>query len=202
MLLPQLHVLSQFLDMISFSLLLLLLSSSIEARYASLKYHKHAQVHPHASRSPPLTPGNSSSYPQLPATAFCEPYWLENVKHQGVASFNSNSTYQVFRNVKDYGAAGDGLTDDTAAIQRAVSEGGRCAPGVCQSSTTTPAVVYFPQGTYLISASILDYYYTQVYFRATILAVMIIDCRRSLEIPTVFPHFWLLQTSAPQLAWV
>lgn len=39
---------------------------------------------------------------------------------------------------------GDGVTDDTAAINRAMTDGGRCAPGVCASSTTTPAIVYFP----------------------------------------------------------
>jgi polygalacturonase len=88
---------------------------------------------------------------------------MESIKHQGIASFNKNSTtYRVFRNVKDYGAVGNGKADDTAAIQRAISDGGRCGPGGCQSSTTTPAVVYFPQGTYLISASLIDYYYTQV----------------------------------------
>ena len=56
----------------------------------------------------------------------------------------------------------DGVTDDTAAIQSAISSGGRCAPGACQSSTITPAVVYFPAGTYLISSSLIDYYYTQI----------------------------------------
>jgi glucan 1,3-beta-glucosidase len=56
----------------------------------------------------------------------------------------------------------DGVTDDTAAIQRAISDGNRCAPGSCQSTTTTPAVVYFPAGTYIVSSSILDYYYTQL----------------------------------------
>jgi glucan 1,3-beta-glucosidase len=94
----------------------------------------------------------------------CAPYWLEDIKHQGLASFNPNVTaYNIFRNVKDFGAKGDGLTDDTAAIQRAITEGNRCTPGFCESTTTTPAIVYFPGGTYIISASIIDYYYTQVY---------------------------------------
>ncbi|KAI4722175.1 glucan 1,3-beta-glucosidase [Aureobasidium sp. EXF-10727] len=95
-------------------------------------------------------------------TASCA-YWLEDIKHQGIAAFNSDpSTYQVFRNVKDFGAKGDGVTDDTAAIQAAISSGGRCAPGSCSSTTTTPAVVYFPAGVYMISSSIIDYYYTQI----------------------------------------
>lgn len=51
------------------------------------------------------------------------------------------------------------MTDDTAAINAAISGGGRCGEG-CSSSTTTPAVVYFPAGTYLISSSIIDQYNT------------------------------------------
>ena len=54
------------------------------------------------------------------------------------------------------------MTDDTAAIQKAISDGNRCAPGKCASSTTTPAVVYFPAGTYIISSSLIDYYNTQL----------------------------------------
>jgi glucan 1,3-beta-glucosidase len=100
-------------------------------------------------------------------------YWLENIKHQGIASFNSNpSGYTVFRNVKDYGAKGDGVTDDTAAINAAISAGGRCAPGSCASSTTTPALVYFPAGTYIISTPIVDYYYTQLVGNANCLPVL------------------------------
>ncbi|KAJ5503889.1 hypothetical protein N7463_006763 [Penicillium fimorum] len=91
------------------------------------------------------------------------PYWLADIAHQGIAAFNPNPPgYTVFRNVKDYGAKGDGVTDDTAAINAAISAGGRFGPASRQSSTTTPAIVYFPSGTYLISTSIIDYYFTQL----------------------------------------
>lgn len=47
--------------------------------------------------------------------------------------FAAEST-PAMRNVRDYGAAGDGKTLDTAAIQRAIDDGG---------------IVHFPAGTYL-----------------------------------------------------
>ena len=56
---------------------------------------------------------------------------------------------------------GDGVTDDTAAINNAILSGGRCGR-LCTSSTLNPATVYFPAGTYLISSSILDQYYTNL----------------------------------------
>lgn len=88
------------------------------------------------------------------------PYWYEQIAHQGISAFGP-SGYQVYRNVKSYGATGNGVTDDTAAIQAAINAGARCGQG-CASSTTTPAVVYFPAGTYLISSSLIDQYYTQL----------------------------------------
>jgi hypothetical protein len=34
-----------------------------------------------------------------------DPFWMQSIKHQGIAAFNSDpTTYQVFRNVKDFGA--------------------------------------------------------------------------------------------------
>ncbi|KAF4624064.1 hypothetical protein G7Y89_g14110 [Cudoniella acicularis] len=106
-------------------------------------------------------------YLGLVTQAFAQSYWYETINHQGVAPYNpQGSAYQVFRNVKSFGAKGDGVTDDTAAINAAITSGSRCVagppPGGCQSSTTSPAVVYFPAGTYLISAPIVPYYMTQM----------------------------------------
>ncbi|KAF2272061.1 pectin lyase-like protein [Westerdykella ornata] len=85
-------------------------------------------------------------------------YWYETAEH-GISAFGERG-YAVFRNVKDYGAKGDGVTDDTEAINRAVSDGNRCGKE-CGSSTTLPAVVYFPSGTYLVSKPIIQLYNTQ-----------------------------------------
>jgi glucan 1,3-beta-glucosidase len=36
-----------------------------------------------------------------------QPYWLESIAHQGISAFHPNPAgYQVFRNVKDFGAKG------------------------------------------------------------------------------------------------
>ena len=71
---------------------------------------------------PPPTPNMSRPIlesPVVPGTAAPgEPYWMERIKHQGVAAFNPRpGEYQVFRNVKDFGAVGDGRADDTEAIK-------------------------------------------------------------------------------------
>ncbi|KAF8178934.1 glucan 1,3-beta-glucosidase [Pholiota molesta] len=97
-----------------------------------------------------------------------EPFWMEKIKHQGISPFNPDPVgYKVFRNVKaslfDYGAFGDGVHDDTAAINLAITSQNRCGLATnCSSSTISPAIVYFPQGIYLISTPIIPYYYTQL----------------------------------------
>ncbi len=49
----------------------------------------------------------------------------------------------AYMNVKDYGAAGDGSTDDTAAVRKAM-----------EAAYAKNATVYFPSGSYLISETI------------------------------------------------
>lgn len=46
----------------------------------------------------------------LVATAglVCASYWMEEIAHQGRSPYFPDLRYQVFRNVKDYGAVGDG----------------------------------------------------------------------------------------------
>jgi glucan 1,3-beta-glucosidase len=82
----------------------------------------------------------------LAAAGIAKAYWMEDVVHQGLSPYHKDPHYQVFRNVRDFGAVGDGLHDDTAAINAAISYGVRCAPQVCNQSTTAPATVYFPSG--------------------------------------------------------
>jgi len=57
---------------------------------------------------------------------------------------SSSGAYAFLFNVKNYGATGNGSTDDTAAIQA-------CATA---AAATPRSVIYFPDGQYLITSSI------------------------------------------------
>lgn len=89
-------------------------------------------------------------------------YWLANINHQGEPAYGSSNSYPVFRNVQDYGAVGDGVNDDTASINNAISVGSRCGNAQCSSSTTTPAIIYFPPGTYRVTSPIVMYYFSDL----------------------------------------
>jgi len=77
-------------------------------------------------------------------------YWLPDMAGQypGNFPYGGDSSYEVFRSVQDplFGAKGDGVTDDTAAINAAIAYGNRCANN-CGSSSVKGALVYFPPGT-------------------------------------------------------
>lgn len=109
-------------------------------------------------------------------------YWVNEVAHDGlpvmganpdwmVSSFylstkhHAHCVFQVYRDVTNPmfagGAKGDGIHDDTAAINAAISYGGNCGQG-CLSSSVKSTFIYFPRGTYLISSPINAYYYSQL----------------------------------------
>ena len=71
----------------------------------------------------------------LTTTAFA------NVPSSRAASVSAALEAIVARSVKDYGAIGDGKTNDTAAIQAAVKAGA--------------GLVYFPKGNYRITRTIV-----------------------------------------------
>lgn len=56
-------------------------------------------------------------------------------------------------NVRDFGAIGNGITDDTAAINRALQEIYKTAYN--ESNPLARRTIYFPGGTYLISSELL-----------------------------------------------
>ncbi|KAM3418600.1 Glucan 1,3-beta-glucosidase [Cercospora zeina] len=115
----------------------------------------------------------SQSYPP-------EQYWLPNLpaKDHGRSPFLVNGqNYRIFRNVKDFGAKGDGETDDTDAFNRAISdravkaaweveraEQARILRGADPTSTNgiQPALIYLPSGTYIISSTVQLWVGTQI----------------------------------------
>lgn len=94
-------------------------------------------------------------------TSTASAYWYAGrINHNGAnPGFIDRERWTVFRNVLDYGAKGDGMSDDGVAIQKAIDAGnsnGTRGSGTF-GSTGQPAVVFFPPGTYLTSAPIKNY---------------------------------------------
>ncbi|KAG9032270.1 hypothetical protein FRB95_001666 [Tulasnella sp. JGI-2019a] len=113
--------------------------------------------------------GTSCTAALTPGAVAGQPSWMQTITRRGSSAYNTSpgvATYKPYRNVKDYGAKGDGVTDDTAAINAAIADQNRCGNG-CASSTLSPAIVFFPTGNYYVSGSIIPYYLTQLVGDAT-----------------------------------
>ncbi|KAK0746794.1 pectate lyase superfamily protein-domain-containing protein [Schizothecium vesticola] len=103
----------------------------------------------------------NATKPAAPVARRAGTFWMENIARKGTVPWGDDPSYKVFRNVRDYGAKGDGITDDTAAIVEALENGRRCGKR-CNGSTLKNAIVYFPPGTYLVAFSLALPYGTQV----------------------------------------
>ena len=60
--------------------------------------------------NPKVPTSGTSGHPEQVADPA---YWLADIAHQGISAFNADKTYQVFRNVKDFGAKGKLLSIGT-----------------------------------------------------------------------------------------
>ena len=71
--------------------------------------------------------------------------------YPGAAQRNVSAKLADFVSVKDFGATGDGVTDDTAAVQAAINAvKGRGNVGLA------PASLYFPNGDYSVTGLLID----------------------------------------------
>lgn len=86
---------------------------------------------------------------------------MEGITRKGTVPWGKDPSYKVFRDVRDYGAVGDGKKDDTAAIKKAIMDGNRCGKN-CNRSTLKNAIIYFPPGTYLVTNPIALPFGTQI----------------------------------------
>lgn len=82
---------------------------------------------------------------RLPVPGQDEGTWGDLLNEYLLVSHNTNGTIKnLFFNVKDYGATGNGSTDDTSAINAAIAG----------ANTNSGGIVFFPTGTYIVSSTL------------------------------------------------
>ncbi|KAK4247523.1 glucan 1,3-beta-glucosidase [Corynascus novoguineensis] len=69
-------------------------------------------------------------------------YWLTELGPLGSQPL-AGTNYKFYRDVTDYGAKGDGVHDDTEAINAAIQDGNRCGLE-CGNTFIKGAIIYFP----------------------------------------------------------
>jgi hypothetical protein len=87
----------------------------------------------------PGTPGGSQHQKRSDPNA----WFLPNMAVTDTGELPFGNASPIFKNVLYYGAYGDGVHDDTAALNAALNDG--CGLG-CASTTTKGSVVYLPPG--------------------------------------------------------
>lgn len=86
-------------------------------------------------------------------------YWLDAQDHTGPARgyapfIAPDHTYPVYRNVRSYGAVGDGVHDDADLLQNAINTDGYGGNRYRNEVTTRPALVFVPGGEYKVSKTV------------------------------------------------
>jgi len=81
---------------------------------------------------------------RLPSPGGDSGNWGDLLNEYLLVSHNSNGTSKAVFNVKEYGAKGDGSTDDQPAIQTVIELANQKGGGI----------IYFPPGNYLVKSSI------------------------------------------------
>jgi hypothetical protein len=69
-------------------------------------------------------------------------YWLPKLVGHGKQPI-AGGDYRFYRDVTEYGAKGDGTTDDAEAINAAIQDGNRCGQE-CGNTFSQGAIIYFP----------------------------------------------------------
>ena len=93
----------------------------------------------------------------------------------GASTRTGEAKLQESISVKDFGAVGDGTTDDTTAIQAAVNKA---------TTTALPMTVDFPQGKYRITAKINVGNNTRVVFRGHSIGIIVSSIERAAAFTT------------------